>query len=458
MEFYFERADVGGGRVRLPEGTVSIGRSPKNTIVVPADERGVSGIHAVVYCSPQRLLLQDMQSTNGTFVNDRQVQECTLEIGDEVRLGQSGPVYRVVADGAAAAGESVGENTIAGAAPRFSAGLFAPEAESADLNFGGLNNDDDDIDLEMFKLDDYAEEAYTAGNASQKRSGSLPIRAIVIVALIITVIVIAFVGLMALLKPSTPKSPPRQNNFFRSSEEHSSTLSTDTSANIDNENETDQTPPVRNLPSSATTVARINAVLTRFGESDYDTPPEMIERVEHYITLYTGRRRSCFATYIERSKQYFPMIHRVFSEKNVPHELAYVAMIESGFNTQAVSHAGAAGLWQFMPATARRYKLVVSGSVDERNDPEKSTYAAAAHFRHLIAVFGGGSSVMLSMAAYNAGEQRIINALRRIEDPMRDRGFWYLYRMGWLAEETNEYIPKIIAAIILSEHREDYGF
>jgi membrane-bound lytic murein transglycosylase D len=65
---------------------------------------------------------------------------------------------------------------------------------------------------------------------------------------------------------------------------------------------------------------------------------------------------------------------------------------------------------------------------------------------------------MLCMAAYNAGENRIINALKRIEDPMKNRDFWYLYKRKWLAEETNEYIPQILALIIISEHMEEYGF
>jgi membrane-bound lytic murein transglycosylase D len=152
------------------------------------------------------------------------------------------------------------------------------------------------------------------------------------------------------------------------------------------------------------------------------------------------------------------MIRAIFTEKNIPLELAYVSMLESGFNTHAVSHAGAAGMWQFMPHTARRYGLRVEGSVDERTEPEKATRAAAGYFKDLIAIFGARSSVMLCMAAYNAGEQRVINALKKIDDPVRDRDFWHLYRMGWLPSETNEYIPQVIALIIIHDHPEEYGF
>ena len=91
-------------------------------------------------------------------------------------------------------------------------------------------------------------------------------------------------------------------------------------------------------------------------------------------------------------------------------------------------------------------------SRDERLDPEKSTEAAAEYFRDLIGIFGGKSSVMLALAAYNAGEGRVMGALKKIADPLRDRDFWYLYRMGYLAEETNEYIPRVIALIILAQN------
>jgi membrane-bound lytic murein transglycosylase D len=152
------------------------------------------------------------------------------------------------------------------------------------------------------------------------------------------------------------------------------------------------------------------------------------------------------------------MIRRVFRENKLPEDLAYVSMLESGFNPRALSPVGARGMWQFMPETGRRYGLRVDNTIDERCEPEKATLAAAKYFRELIAIFGGQSSVMLAMAAYNAGEGRIVGALRKIDNPMRNRDFWYIYRMGYLAEETNEYIPRVMALLIISEHPDQYGF
>jgi pSer/pThr/pTyr-binding forkhead associated (FHA) protein len=202
----------------------------------------------------------------------------------------------------------------------------------------------------------------------------------------------------------------------------------------------------------------IAEIMGRLGETDYHIPKEMIERVKFHIGVYTGSLKPVITRYLERKKIYFPMILKIFNEKKVPRELAYVSMLESGFNPNALSVAGAKGLWQFMPKTGRTFNLRVDDMVDERTDPEKATYAAAEYFLDLIGIFGGQSSVMLAMAAYNAGEGRVMGALRKIEDPVKNRDFWYIYNMGYLAEETNEYIPRVLAMMIIDQHAEQYGF
>ncbi|MFP4012502.1 MAG: lytic transglycosylase domain-containing protein [Chitinispirillaceae bacterium] len=203
---------------------------------------------------------------------------------------------------------------------------------------------------------------------------------------------------------------------------------------------------------------RIYDILMRFGENEYVIPQEMIQKVGHYVDAYNGRLRKTMERYLKQKENFFPMIHNVFRKRNIPPELAYVSMAESGFDTEALSPAGAKGLWQFMEKTAVDFGLEVNTLVDERLDPEKSTAAAAEYFSDLLAIFGSKSSVMLSMAAYNAGEGRIIGALRKVEDPVRQRDFWYLYRMGWLPDETCEYIPRILALMIISEYPKEYGF
>jgi membrane-bound lytic murein transglycosylase D len=145
------------------------------------------------------------------------------------------------------------------------------------------------------------------------------------------------------------------------------------------------------------------------------------------------------------------MIRNIFQKYGLPEELAYVAMIESGFNPQAVSRAGAKGLWQFMEQTARRYSLRVDRWVDERLDPEKSTVAAALYLRDLFDQFG---SWFLAKAAYNAGELKITEAVLR----SGTKDFWSLTRGRILREETKRFVPAILAAILIGQHPERYGF
>ena len=137
---------------------------------------------------------------------------------------------------------------------------------------------------------------------------------------------------------------------------------------------------------------------------------------------------------------------------NLPSELGYVVWVESAFNPVAESPAGAAGLWQFMPETAREYGLTVNfeAKIDERFDPAKSSEAAAQYFRTLLRMFGS-DRYLLALASYNTGQNRverlkIASAVRR----SRKADFWHLHDK--LPQETVDYVPKIIAAIIVGRN------
>ncbi len=128
---------------------------------------------------------------------------------------------------------------------------------------------------------------------------------------------------------------------------------------------------------------------------------------------------------------------RIFAEEGVPLELLVVAEIESGFDPLALSPKGARGPWQLMPATAERFGLRVNGRTDERIHPERSTRAAARYLRELYAQFGDW---LLALAAYNAGEKRVANAIEK----GGTRDFWQLAQQRFLPEETRRYIPAVV--------------
>lgn len=173
--------------------------------------------------------------------------------------------------------------------------------------------------------------------------------------------------------------------------------------------------------------------------------------VEALIDYFTARERERFGLWLARSGRYLGMIQRVFRERGLPEELAYTAMIESGFWPRAVSRVGAKGLWQFMEATGRRYGLVVNRWVDERLDPTKSTVAAAQYLGDLYEMFGHW---FLAQAAYNAGEARVALAIKRA----KTTDFWALTQTRHLPNETKRFVPQILAAMVITREPVRYGF
>jgi membrane-bound lytic murein transglycosylase D len=187
-------------------------------------------------------------------------------------------------------------------------------------------------------------------------------------------------------------------------------------------------------------------------EVTFDFPVVKNDKVKYFVKFYSGPGHRTFRRWLERSGRFLPMMRRIFAKEGLPKDLSYLALIESGFNDRAYSWANAAGLWQFIPGTGKLYGLDDTWWRDERRDPEKATWAAAKHLKDLYRMFNG--NWYLAVAAYNAGPGKIQRAIRRYHT----RDFWKLSRGSFLKGETKNYVPKLLAAMLIAKEPAKYGF
>ncbi len=184
---------------------------------------------------------------------------------------------------------------------------------------------------------------------------------------------------------------------------------------------------------------------------EFNIPIVVNREVEWFIRYFQTSHRRHFVRWLARSKKYIPVMQQILKENNLPTDLVYMAMIESGFSTKARSHKQAVGPWQFIAGTGKRYGLRTDWWIDERQDPIKSTIAAAQYLKDLYDMFG---SWFLAAAGYNAGE----NKIKRAIDRHKTEDFWELATYRYLRQETKQYIPKLIAALLIAKSPEKYGF
>ncbi len=183
----------------------------------------------------------------------------------------------------------------------------------------------------------------------------------------------------------------------------------------------------------------------------YASNPVAEKAVEKSITLFTEKIKERFSLYLQRSGEYVELMKEILKSYNIPEDIAFLPLIESGFNPNAYSVARAVGPWQFIASTAKKYGLTIDWWRDERKDPVKSTAAAASYLKDLYDMFGSWN---LAMAAYNAGEGKILKALNRTKSD----NYWALLNTRHIKKETKEYVPRFIAAKLIAANPGYYGF
>ncbi len=490
-----------GRKIKI-EGTLTLGRAAQSGVCFSGpDAASVSSQHAALKVRGGRLFIRDLGSTNGTTVNGEAVTESALDLNSIIGLGTNGPKLRVLDPSGAASGSGTSFRSTPPEAAKPGKFPGFPPAEAGNYTIGlaqRMTNDEADhgeirelikdkkradrlvkagvLDKREARMIEHAAHTYSAG----KKRARVVLGAVAGAAMVVTGILLAQnLGYRSKLK--------QQENLLQNIHELESQLAeTGAKSGAVSDQAADhekaqlvarlraaerQLVSVRGQIRSRDLVStyknplgrEIHTIMEGFGKKDYIVPDIFIAQVQKHINTFTKTStRAILERSLANASRYQHLIENELANTGMPLAFFYLAMHESLLDPAITSSAGARGLWQLMPQTARDYGLDVPADwktlppeADQRTDPAASTHAGIKYVKTLYAEFG---DVALAMAAYNAGEGRIRKALRAIDDPVNNRDFWYIYRMGDLAGETNEYVPKIIATIIVDKNRARYGF
>jgi membrane-bound lytic murein transglycosylase D len=178
-------------------------------------------------------------------------------------------------------------------------------------------------------------------------------------------------------------------------------------------------------------------------------PFELNDRIFSFIQYYTVRNRDYIKMVLARKDKYFPLFEQTLSKHEIPTEIQFLSIVESGLDPKIKSRVGAMGLWQFMPATGKMYNMHVNQDIDDRMDPDMSTEAAAKYLKSLYRMFGDWE---VAMAAYNCGPGNVRKAIRRSGGK---KTFWEIY--NHLPKETRSYVPQFQAMLYVLNHLDEHN-
>lgn len=452
---------LAGVRYLLDGPVTRVGRNPDNDVVIRGpDIAVVSGRHAEIEAAGDGFRVRDLDSTNGTYVDGQRISEMVVQPPCTIQLGTGGPELLLTLEHRPAEEELLDQTVEApGIAAEASldendALLRQAVAQARVARGGGVTGQTMTIMREAIR---------TAVGKTKRRSKR------VIAALVLLLAGVSGYSTWQIYTLRQAKGAidahirdieARLANAAEGSPEAEELIKTLERYQDEGQAlERNVFYRISDWRKEQSIRNEIRLLLAEFGAEVYSVPPEFVDSVDKFITQFQGPDRPNMARALGQARPVMQQMRKTFEERKLPPDLAYMAVAESALKGKDVSAAGAAGLWQFTPATARAFGLRVEDAVDERHDAGKATAAAAKYVRELILDFGAGSSVMLAMAAYNVGPARVKTAIRRMaDDPIKQRSFWYLYRRRALPAETREYVPKVFAAMIIGRNPEKFGF
>jgi hypothetical protein len=454
-----------GIKYELGDGVTRIGRSPLNDLVIQGpDVVGVSRQHLEIRRSGPGYRICDLNSTNGTYLNGESISEADLCNTAKVRFGSLGPelTFTTIEPADAQLDQTI---TIPPEILRMAAAeSVTPEpydrllseavtrVHNAHLRGWG------DQTLAIMR-----ETLHLALRRTSRRSH----RAIVLLAASLLFVAGGAAWRIAALDREKHAIDQRIEQVETALQQTSGTpgesdrVISELAQYQGQAQRLERDPLYRFVPHDKEDflMREIRTLMAEFGAEAYSIPPEFAERAEHYVELYDGPDRPLVAHVLNGAADQVKIMRQILREEQLPVDLAYLPLVESALVRDMPSPAGALGPWQLTPITARAFGLRMDQQVDERTDLVKSTRASCRFLRELILDFGSGSSVMLALAAYNLGPTRVKQAvMNNVHDPIKQRDFWYLYRANALPRETREYVPKVVAAMIVGRNPHHFGF
>ena len=437
------------------EQSFHIGRDPGNDVVV-GDPR-VSLRHAEVSLSEGQWFIQDLESSNGTFLDGERIERCPLAGAKQIRLGFDGPRLQLTAGGSDEASRST---------------MFSEPSDSRVLNRVLGDRDPDNMSRHTRML----------RRVLRKDRSRLVRRFIVTLAAITAVAVIA-IAVVYVQRQQLQRARLAAAEVFyamKSLELQVAQLQLDAS---EMEQYRQQREEMQELytqylerlgvygDNTPEDVRLIYRVIHRFGESEVNVPEEFVDEVRRYVERWRTSGRLREAMSLARENSYAQSIVDIMLQYNMPPEFFYLALQESSLKIEAVGretrYGIAKGLWQLMPETARAYGLRIGPLVgvrrfdpdDDRHQLDESTRAAARHLRFIYTTDAQASGLLV-MASYNWGQGNVVPLIQAMPENPRERNFWTLLdqHRHRIPSETYNYVFSIVSAAVVGENPSLFGF